>query len=260
VNETESGSGNDGRVVFGMRPVEELCRARPKDVAVVYVAEGLRSPELQGVLAVAKDRGIAVEWRPRYLVADLAGTGGHQGIVAIAGAYKYVHVPTMLEAARTAGQAPLLVLLDGLTDPQNVGAIIRSAEVFGAHGVALPDHKSAPITAGAIKASAGATERMSIARVHNFLGSIDKLRESGVKVWGTGAENGVELYEADLTVPTAFVIGSEGRGLREAVARRCDGVLNIPMSGKIASLNASAAAAIVLYEAMRQRSVAAKSA
>ena len=259
MNESESGSGNDGRVVFGMRPVEELCRARPKDVAVVYVAEGQRAPELQQVLAVAKDRGIAVEWRPRSLVADLAGSHGHQGIVAIAGAYRYVHVPAMLEAAAAAGQAPLLVLLDGLTDPQNVGAIIRSAEVFGAHGVALPDHKSAPITAGAIKASAGATERMRIARVHNFLGSIDKLRESGVKVWGTGAEDGVDLFEADLTVGTAFVVGSEGRGMREAVARRCDGVLRIPMEGKIASLNASAAAAIVLYEVNRQRRLAAKS-
>ncbi|MDX2020356.1 MAG: 23S rRNA (guanosine(2251)-2'-O)-methyltransferase RlmB [Deltaproteobacteria bacterium] len=257
MNDVEGGV-DDGRVVFGLRPVEELCRARPRDVSVVYVAEGQRSPEVQAVLTVAKDRGIAVEWRPRQLVADLAGSSGHQGIVAIAGAYKYVHVPTMLEAAAAANQPALLVMLDGLTDPQNVGAIVRSAEVFGAHGVAIPDHKAAPITAGAIKASAGATERVSIARVHNFLGSIDKLRESGVKVWGTGVDEGTDVWEADLTVPTAFVIGSEGRGLREAVARRCDGVLRIPMAGKIASLNASAAAAILLYEAARQRSAAEK--
>lgn len=248
-----------GRIVFGVRPVEELCRARPRDVSVVYVADGVRTPELQRLVAVAKDRGIAVEPRPRALVADLAGKGSHQGVVAVAGAYPYTPVPVMLDAAQRAGQVPLLVLLDGVTDPQNLGAIVRSAEVFGAHGVAIPDHKAAPITAGAIKASAGATERMRIARVHNFLGSIDKLRESGVRVWGTGAESaGVELWDADLSGPTAFVVGSEGRGMREAVIRRCDGVLRIPMVGQIASLNASAAAAIVLYEAARQRRTAAQ--
>ncbi len=251
---SETENEDQGRIIFGLRPVEELCRAHPKDVSVIYVAEGLRTPDVARVIAVAKDRGIAVQWRPRALVADLAGKGAHQGIVAVAGAYRYVPVPTMLEAAAAQGQAPLLVLLDGLTDPQNLGAIVRSAEVFGAHGVAIPDHKAAPITAGAIKASAGATERVRIARVHNFLGSIDKLRESGVKVWGTGAdEAGVSVFDADLTVPTAFVVGSEGRGMREAVSRRCDGTLRIPMAGQIASLNASAAAAIVLYEAMRQR-------
>lgn len=247
-------AGGPGRVIFGLRPVEELCRARPRDVAVVYVAEGLKGADVQRLVAVAKDRGISVEPRPRALVADLAGKGAHQGVVAIAGPYPYVPVPVMLEAARQAAQPPLLMWLDGLTDPQNVGAIVRSAEVFGAHGVAIPDHNAAPITAGAIKASAGATERMRIARVHNFLGSLDKLRESGVKVWGTGVEaEGLEIFEADFTGPTAFVMGSEGRGLREAVARRCDGIVRIPMAGQIASLNASAAAAIVLYEAMRQR-------
>src|SRR4028119_2411239 len=118
---SEQENEDQGRIIFGLRPVEELCRANPRDVSVVYVAEGLRTPDVARVIAVAKDRGIAVQWRPRTLVADLAGKGSHQGIVAVAGAYRYVPVPTMLEAAKTLEQVPLLVLLDGLTDPQNLG-------------------------------------------------------------------------------------------------------------------------------------------
>jgi 23S rRNA (guanosine2251-2'-O)-methyltransferase len=241
------------RIVFGVHPVEELCRARPRAVAVVYVADGHKSRELDQVIAVAKDRGITVEVRPRALVAELAGAGTHQGILAITGEYRYAEVGEILAASETAGQTALLLLLDGITDPQNLGALVRSAEVLGAHGVIIPNAKAAPVTAGAVKASAGATERMRIAQVGNILRTIDALRERGVKVWGAAAERGVALTEADLKAPTALVIGAEGRGLREAVARRCDGLLQIPQRGIVSSLNASAAGAILLYEAMRQR-------
>jgi 23S rRNA (guanosine2251-2'-O)-methyltransferase len=241
------------RVVFGVRPVEELCRARPRAVAVIYVAEGHKSRELDQVVAVAKDRAITVEVRPRAIVAELAGAGTHQGIVAIAGEYRYAEVGEILAAGEAAGQTALLLLLDGITDPQNLGALVRSAEVLGAHGVIIPDAKAAPVTGSAVKASAGATERMRIARVGNILRTMDALRERGVKVWGAAAERGVTLTEADLRGPTAIVIGAEGRGLREAVARRCDGLLQIPQRGLVSSLNASAAGAILLYEAMRQR-------
>jgi 23S rRNA (guanosine2251-2'-O)-methyltransferase len=241
------------RVVFGVRPVEELCRARPRAVAVVYVAEGHKSRELDQVVAVAKDRAIAVEVRPRAMVAELAGAGTHQGIVAIAGEYAYAEVGDILAASAAAGQTALVLLLDGITDPQNLGALVRSAEVLGAHGVIIPDAKAAPVTGGVVKASAGATERMRIARVGNILRTMDALRERGVKVWGAAAERGELLTAADLRGPTAIVIGAEGRGLREAVARRCDGLLQIPQRGQVSSLNASVAGAILLYEAMRQR-------
>jgi 23S rRNA (guanosine2251-2'-O)-methyltransferase len=242
------------RVVFGVRPVEELCRARPRAVAVVYVAEGQRSREIEQVVAVAKDRAIAVEARPRALVAALAGPGAHQGIVAIAGEYRYAEVGDVLAAA--AGEAPLILLLDGITDPQNFGALVRSAEVLGAHGVIIPDAHAAPVTTGVVKASAGATERMRIARVANLLKTMDGLRVQGVRVWGAAADRGERLAAADLRGPTAFVIGAEGRGMREAVARRCDGLLRIPQRGQVASLNASVAGALLLYEAARQREVA----
>jgi 23S rRNA (guanosine2251-2'-O)-methyltransferase len=241
------------RVVFGVRPVEELCRARPRAVAVIYVAEGTRSRELEQLVRVAKDRAIAVEVRPRALVAELAGAGTHQGVVAITGEYRYAEVGEILAAATAAGETALLLLLDGITDPQNLGALVRSAEVLGAHGVIIPDEKAAPVTAGAVKASAGATERTRIARVGNILRTMDALRERGIKVWGAAAERGEALAAADLRGPTALVIGAEGRGLREAVARRCDGLLRIPQKGLVSSLNASAAGAILLYEATRQR-------
>jgi 23S rRNA (guanosine2251-2'-O)-methyltransferase len=241
------------RIVFGIRPVDELVRARPRDVTVVYVADGTRSPEIERVVQTAKERGVTVEFRPRQLVADLAGDAVHQGVVAIAGQFRYVTVNDILKAAAQAGEAPLVVLLDGITDPHNLGAIVRSAEVLGAHGVVIPAHRAAPVTAGAVKASAGATERVRIAEVVNLLKAIDGLRAGGVRVLGAGAGSGERLDNVDLRGPTALVVGAEGKGMREAVARRCDGLFHIPQRGVVSSLNASVAAAIALYEAARQR-------
>jgi 23S rRNA (guanosine2251-2'-O)-methyltransferase len=244
------------RVVFGIRPVEELCRARPREVAVVYLAEGHRSREIDTAVAAAKDRGIAVEIRPRSLVADLAGAPAHQGIVAIAGEYHYCRIEDMLADARARDEAPVLLLLDCITDPQNFGALVRSAEVLGAHGVIIPDKHAAPVTGAVVKASAGASERMRITRVGNLLATLDWLAaDHGVRVWGAAAERGVPLAEAEFRGPTGLVVGAEGRGLREAVARRCGGIVQIPQRGQVASLNASAAGAILLYEVMRQRAV-----
>jgi 23S rRNA (guanosine2251-2'-O)-methyltransferase len=238
------------RVVFGVRPVEELCRARPREVSVVYVADGYRSPEIDRLLATARDRAINIEFRPRQLVADLAGATVHQGVVALAGEYPYAELGTILASA---GEAPLLLLLDGITDPHNLGALVRSAEVLGAHGVIVPDRNAAPVTPVVVKTSAGATERMKIARVGNLLRTIDSLRERGVRVLGAGSEKGERIDQMDLRGPLALVVGAEGKGMREAVARRCDGLFHIPQHGAVASLNASVAGAIALYEAARQR-------
>jgi 23S rRNA (guanosine2251-2'-O)-methyltransferase len=250
---SDDGSTDSGRVVFGVRPVEELVRARPREVSVVYVADGTRSPEIERVVQVAKERGIAVEFRPRQLVADLAKGGVHQGLLAITGQFPYVGVGDLFAATEKTGEPALYVLLDGITDPHNLGAIVRSAEVLGAQGVILPARNAAPVTPGAVKASAGATERLPIAEVGNLLRTIDALRERGIRVLGAGAGDGERLDEVDLTGPVALVVGAEGKGMREAVARRCDGLFHIPQRGTVASLNASVAAAIALYEAARQR-------
>lgn len=242
------------RIVFGVRPVDEIVRARPREVAVVYVAEGARSAEIDRAVAAAKDRGVAVEPRPRRVVADMAGTAVHQGIVAVTGDYAYADLGAIFAAVAASGEPALLLLLDGITDPHNLGALVRSAEVLGAHGVVVPGRGAAPVSAGAVKASAGATERVRVARVGNLLRTIDALREDrGVRVLGASAEGGEAAAAADLRGPVAFVVGSEGRGLREAVARRCDGLVRIPQRGAVASLNASVAGAILLYEARRQR-------
>lgn len=220
---------------------------------MVYLAEGTRSPETERVVQIAKERGVSIEIRPRRLVAELAQGGVHQGLVAITGRFRYATIEDLLDAARRAGEAPLIILLDGITDPHNLGAIARSAEVLGAHGLVIPARGSASVTPGAVKASAGATERVLIAEVTNLLRAIDALRDAGLRVLGAGAGDGAAIDKVDLKLPTALVVGAEGRGMREAVARRCDGLFHIPQRGVVSSLNASVAAAVALYEAARQR-------
>jgi 23S rRNA (guanosine2251-2'-O)-methyltransferase len=242
------------RVVFGVHPVEELLRVRPRDIAVLYVAEGTRSPDIERVIRLARDRAVATEFRPRQLVADLAKAPAHQGLVAVTGAYQYASLDEISAAAAAAGEPALLLLLDGITDPHNFGALVRSAEVLGAHGVVISSRHAAPVTGTVVKASAGATERMLIAEVSNLLRTIDALREQGLRVLGAAASGDTPaVNDVDLRVPVALVIGAEGHGMREAVARRCDGLFHIPQRGAVASLNASVAGAIALYEATRQR-------
>jgi 23S rRNA (guanosine2251-2'-O)-methyltransferase len=246
-------SNEEARIVFGVRPVDELVRSRPRDVSVIYVAEGTRSAEIERVVQTAKERKVAVEVRPRRLVAEMAGDAVHQGLVAITGRFRYVTIDDILAVATAANEPALVILLDGITDPHNLGAIVRSAEVLGAHGVVIPAKSAAPVTAGAVKASAGATERVRIAQVNNLMRIIDYLRETGLQVLAAGAGDGERLDRLDLTVPLALVVGGEGEGIREAVARRCNGRFHIPQQGTVASLNASVAAAIALYETARQR-------
>ena len=250
----------DGRVVFGVHPVEELLHVRYRDIAVLYVADGTRSPEIERVVRLARDRAVTVEFRPRQLVANLAGATAHQGLVAITGAYRYVSVDDVLAFAVAQNRAPVVLLLDGITDPHNFGALVRSAEVLGAHGVVIAEKHAAPVNGTVVKASAGATERMRIAQVSNLLRTIDQLRERGLRVLGAAAEGPgsgsgrtPSVDELDWCEPVGIVIGAEGQGMREAVARRCDGVFHIPQVGAVSSLNASVAGAIVLYEMSRQR-------
>jgi len=246
------------RVVFGIRPVEELLRARPREVSVVYVADGYRSTEIDRLVAAARDRAVNLEFRPRQMVAELAGDAVHQGVVALTGEYAYAELGAILATAAplatdASAEPLLLLLLDGITDPHNFGALVRSAEVLGAHGVVVPDRGAAPVTPVVVKSSAGATERTRIARVGNLLKTMDSLRERGVRVLGADTDGGQRLDEVDFSGPVALVVGAEGKGMREAVARRCDALFHIPQRGAVASLNASVAGAISLYEAARQR-------
>ena len=219
----------------------------------VFVAAGETDKALARLAAQAKEAGAVVVSTDRRKLDMMSPTGAHQGIMAQVAAKEYATVEEILQRAAEKGEAPLLVLCDELSDPHNLGAIMRSAECAGAHGVIIPKRRSVGLTATVAKASAGAVEYMKVARVTNVNNAINELKEKGVWIYGTAAEGSIPMYKADLTGPAAIVIGNEGDGMSQLVRKNCDVMVHIPMKGKITSLNASAAASILLYEAVRQR-------
>lgn len=236
----------------GRNALQEALRAG-RTIDKVFVAAGDTDKGLQRLAAEAKDAGAVVVPVDRRKLDNMSFTRSHQGVIALTAAHEYATIDEMLEEAAQRGQAPLLVICDELTDPHNLGAIMRSAECAGAHGVIIPKHRSVGLTATVAKASAGAMEYMKVARVTNINSTIAELKQKGVWVFGTAAEGSIPMYKANLTVPTAIVIGNEGDGMSPLVRKNCDVMLSIPMQGHISSLNASAAASILLYEAVRQR-------
>jgi 23S rRNA (guanosine2251-2'-O)-methyltransferase len=246
------------RTLYGVNPVRELLRAGGEGLSELWLAEGGDRGRAFGDLArLARERGAKVREAPRAKLDRLAGTDRHQGVVAVVTDYQYRELEDLLEAARAAGEPPLVVVLDGIEDPQNLGAIIRSAHALGAHGVVIPKDRAAGITAAAAKASAGAVEHCPVARVTNLAQAIEALKQAGVWTIATDMDAPEDLSQVDLRVATALVIGSEGSGVRPLVRRTCDRVARIVMKGKVGSLNASASAAIALYEASRQRAAGA---
>ncbi|MEF2838794.1 MAG: 23S rRNA (guanosine(2251)-2'-O)-methyltransferase RlmB [Oscillospiraceae bacterium] len=219
----------------------------------VFVAAGDTDRSLQRLAAQAKEAGAVVVPVDRRKLDQMSTTRAHQGIIALAAAHVYYTIDDILEEAASRGEAPLIVICDELSDPHNLGAIMRSAECAGAHGVIIPKRRSVGLTATVAKASAGAVEYMKVARVTNINNAISELKEKGVWIYGTAAEGSIPMYKADLTGPAAIVIGNEGDGMSQLVRKNCDVMVHIPMKGKITSLNASAAASILLYEAVRQR-------
>ena len=183
----------------------------------------------------------------------MSKTHAHQGVIAMAAVRAYATVEEILARAEERGEAPLLVICDELSDPHNLGAVIRTAECAGAHGVIIPKRRSAGLTAVVAKTSAGAVSHLPVARVPNLTALMKDLKKQGIWIFGAAMDGATELYDADLKGPAAIVIGSEGSGMSRLVAENCDFTVSIPMKGKINSLNASAAAAILLYEAVRQR-------
>ena len=242
---------NEGQLEGRNALTEALKNGRTIDK--VFIASGETDRALQRLAAQAKDAGAVVVPVDRRKLDAMSITRAHQGVIALAAAREYFSVDDILAEAESRGEAPLLVICDELTDPHNLGAIIRSAECAGAHGVIIPKRRSVGLTAVVAKASAGAVEYMKVARVTNINTTIEELKQKGVWIFGTAAEGSIPMYKADLTVPAAIVIGSEGEGMSRLVQKNCDVTVHIPMKGNITSLNASAAASILLYEAVRQR-------
>ena len=235
---------NDG-VIEGRNAVTEAIRA---GVAIdkIYLLKGEGDSALGHIASAAREQGVVVVNTDRRKLDAMSRTHAHQGVIALAAVREYASVDDILAAARAKNEPPRIVVCDELSDPHNLGAVIRTADAAGAHGVIIPKRRSAGLTAVVGKTSA-------VARVPNLPALLKELKEAGVWVFGTAAEGTSTLYQADLKGPAAIVIGSEGDGMGRLVRENCDFIVSIPMRGKINSLNASAAAAVLLYEAVRQR-------
>ena len=239
-------------IIEGRNAVLEALRAGTS-IDKLYLARGETDAALGHIASTARDKGIVVVEADRRKLDGMSRTHAHQGVIALAAVREYASVDDILNAAREKGEPPLIVVCDELSDPHNLGAVIRTAECAGAHGVIIPKRRSAGLTAVVAKTSAGAVSHVPVARVSNLPALLRQLKDEGVWVFGTDAAGDRLLDEADLKGPAAIVIGSEGSGMGRLVGENCDFLVRIPMRGKLNSLNASAAAAILLYEAVRQR-------
>ena len=247
----EAAAEADG-IIEGRNAVLEALRAGTP-IDKLYLARGETDAALGHLASTARERGVVVVECDRRKLDAMSLTHAHQGAVAVAAVRAYATVEDILQAARERGEPPLVVVCDELSDPHNLGAVIRTAECAGAHGVIIPKRRSAGLTAVVAKTSAGAVSHVPVARVPNLPALLRELQEAGLWIFGTAADGDTLLYDADWRGPAAIVIGSEGQGMGRLVAERCDFKVRIPMKGKLNSLNASAAAAILLYEAVRQR-------
>ena len=239
-------------IIEGRNAVTEALRAGTP-IDKVYLARGETDAALGHIAAKARSQGAVVVECDRRKLDAMSLTHAHQGVIAVTSVREYVDVADILAAAGAKGEPPLLVVCDEISDPHNLGAILRTAECAGAHGVIIPKRRSAGLTAVVAKTSAGAVSHIPVARVSNLTACLKELKEQGLWVFGAAAGGETPIYQADFCGPAAIVIGSEGAGMSRLVEDTCDVRVSIPLRGKLNSLNASAAAAIVLYEAVRQR-------
>lgn len=238
-------------IIAGRNAVLETLRSgRPVDS--VFFSSGEKGGALSVIASICRERGIPVKQASAEKLSFKCGHVNHQGVVAVIAAQSYATVEELLLRAEKQGEPPFLVLCDGLEDPHNLGAVIRTAEAAGAHGIIIPKRHSVGLTAAVAKASAGAVAYLPVARVSNLAQTIDQLKENGVWIYGADME-GSSWCAADLTGPVGLVVGSEGFGISRLTREKCDFLLSLPMKGKINSLNASVAAGILMYEAARQR-------
>lgn len=238
--------------IEGRNPVAEALKSG-RQIDKIYVKRGEKQGSIIPIIREAKRRGIIVSEIDAAKLNEMSETGNHQGVIALIPPVEYASVDDILEIAAGKGEPPFLVILDRINDPHNLGSVIRTANCAGAHGVIISKHDSVPLTAAAVKASAGAAEFTPVARVNNLSKTIDELKKNGVWVTGADAAGDRSLYEADLKGAVAIVIGSEGEGISRLVAEKCDFLVKIPMRGNVNSLNASVAAALMIYEAAKQR-------
>lgn len=242
--------------IEGRNPVLEALRAG-REINKLLVAKGAREGSIREVVAVARQAGVIIQEVDRERLDALSQGRNHQGVIAMAAAHRYYELDEILAQAAAAGQDPLLLVLDGIEDPQNLGSILRTADAAGVHGVIIPERRAVGLTETVAKVSAGAVEYVPVARVTNIGRTLDELKEKGFWVVGTHQDARELYHEAKLTGPLAVVIGSEGKGMGRLVAEKCDFTVRLPMLGHVTSLNAAVAGAILIYEIRRQRDASA---
>ena len=239
-------------LIEGRNAVIEALRAQ-RSIDKIYIAKGETDKTLGHIASKARDAGVVVVEADRRKLDAMSVTHAHQGVIAIAAVRSYCTVEDILAVAAERGEPPFVIVCDEISDPHNLGAILRSAYCAGAHGVIIPKRRSAGLTGIVDKTSAGAAEHMAVARVANLPAALRDLKDRGLWVYGTAADAKASLWETDFTGPVCLVIGSEGEGMGRLVAEHCDFLVSIPMKGSLDSLNAAAAATVLMYEVLRQR-------
>lgn len=237
--------------IIGKNPVLEALRSE-RDVNKILIAEGSQAGQMQQVIGLAKERNVIVQFVPKKKIDQMV-EGNHQGVVAQVAAYQYAELDDLFAKAEASGEAPFFILLDEIEDPHNLGSIMRTADSAGAHGIIIPKRRAVGLTATVAKASTGAIEYIPVCRVTNMARTIDELKDRGVWIAGTDASGKQDFRTLDGTMPLGLVIGSEGKGMGRLVRDKCDFLVSLPMKGHVTSLNASVAAALLMYEVLRKR-------
>lgn len=240
-------------IVFGRNPVIEAINSG-REIEKLYVSKSAGG-SISKIIRLAREHNIVVSTTDSITLDKLSGTKNHQGVVASCSVYKYFDVDDILDYAREKGEKPFILILDGITDTRNFGAIIRSAEAFGVHGIIIPKRRAAGVNSTVVKTSAGAVEYVKIAKVSNINSTIAKLKEEGLWIIGSDIKAEKDFAEVDYNIPLAIVIGSEGEGISQLVLKNCDFIVKIPMAGHINSLNASVAASLMIYEVTAKRAI-----
>lgn len=239
-----------GEMIAGKNPVLEALRSG-REINKLWIAEGVKKTGVQELMDLAKERGVLVQFVPKQKVDKLAEN--HQGIVASVAAYDYAELDDLFEVAKVKNEDPFFLILDELEDPHNLGSIMRTADAIGAHGIIIPKRRAVGLTAVVAKASTGAIEHVPVVRVTNLAQTVDELKDRGVWIAGTDAKGSADYRKMDATLPLALIIGSEGKGMSRLLKDKCDFLYHLPMVGHVTSLNASVAAALLMYEVYRKR-------
>ena len=238
--------------IEGRNAVLELLES-DKDINKIYITKGELKGSINKIVAIANEKKVIIVQKDKKQMDMMAQTENYQGVIAVVPPYEYVDVEDILDVAKERNEDPFILILDGIEDTHNLGAIIRTAETAGVHGIIIPKRRAAQVNSTVSKVASGALQYMKIARVNNISDTISKLKDNGVWVCGTAIDAEKYYYDQSLTGPLAIVIGNEGKGISELVKRNCDFLVKIPMKGKVTSLNASVSTGIIVYEAVKQR-------